>query len=52
VKANTVANVRALLAPDADIALVGCRNGHELSIRRIDRPPRLGRADTRKLQLA
>jgi hypothetical protein len=47
-----IANVRGSLAPDADVAFVRCRTGHELTIRRIDRPPRLDRADTRQLQIA
>jgi hypothetical protein len=47
-----VANVRGELAPDAEVAFVRCTDGHELAIRRIDRPPRLGRPDTRQLQLA
>jgi hypothetical protein len=47
-----VANVRGSLAPDADVVFVRCRNGHELTIRRIDRPTRLGRPDTRQLQIA
>ena len=47
-----IANVRGSLAPDADVAFVRCRSGHELTIRRIDRPPRLNhRPDTRQLQL-
>lgn len=47
-----VANVRGSLAPDAEVVFVRCRNGHELVIRRIDRPSRLGRPDTRQLQIA
>jgi hypothetical protein len=47
-----VANIRGELAPDADVAFVRCRNGHELVIRRIDRPPRLDRPDLRQLQIA
>ena len=46
-----VANVRGTLPLDADVAFVRCSEGHELTIRRIDRPPRLGRHDTRQLQL-
>jgi hypothetical protein len=50
--AARVANVRGSLASDADLVFVRCRNGHELTIRRITRPPRLGRPDTRQLQIA
>jgi hypothetical protein len=47
-----VANVRGTLTPDVDVVFVRCRNGHELTILRIDRPPRLGRPDVRQLQIA
>jgi hypothetical protein len=47
-----LANVRGTLAPDADVVFVRCRSGHELVIRRVDRPPRLARRDERQLQLA
>jgi hypothetical protein len=47
-----LANVRGALPPDTDIAFVRCRNGHELTIRRIDRPTALARQDARQLQLA
>ena len=47
-----LANVRGTLEPDAVLAFVRCRNGHELIVRRIDRPPALARHDARQLQLA
>jgi hypothetical protein len=47
-----IANVRGTLAPDADVAFVRCRSGHDLVVRRVDRPPNLARRDTRQLQLA
>ena len=47
-----IANVRGTLAPDADVAFVRCRSGHDLIVRRVDRPPRLAHRDTRQLQLA
>jgi hypothetical protein len=46
------ANVRGTLAPDADVAFVHCRNGHELTVRRGDRPPGLPRQDLRQLRIA
>ena len=47
-----LANVRGTLAPDADVVVVRCRRGHELVIRRGDRPAKLVRRDDRQLQLA
>ena len=47
-----LANVRGKLEPDAVLAFVRCRSGHELTVRRIDRPPALARHDARQLQLA
>jgi hypothetical protein len=47
-----LANVRGALEPDAALAFVRCQNGHELTVRRIDRPPTLARHDARQLQLA
>ena len=45
------ASVRGTLPADTDITFVRCRAGHELVVRRIDRPPKLKRRDTRQLQL-
>jgi hypothetical protein len=48
-----LASVRGELAPDADLAFVKCQFGHEVVVRRIDRPPALAsRPDGRQLQLA
>jgi hypothetical protein len=47
-----LANVRGSLAPDADLLFVRCRSGHELTVRRIDRPAALALQDARQLQLA
>jgi hypothetical protein len=48
-----LASVRGELALDADLAFVRCRSGHEVVIRRVDRPPALARRpDARQLQLA
>jgi len=46
-----VASVRGRVPPDTDIAFVRCRAGHELVVRRIDRPPNLAPRDARQLQL-
>jgi hypothetical protein len=47
-----VASVRGAVPTDTDIAFVRCRAGHELVVRRIDRPPHLARRDARQLQIA
>ena len=41
-----LANVRGKLEPDAVLAFVRCRNGHELTVRR-DRPPTRARPPRR-----
>jgi hypothetical protein len=46
-----VASVRGTVPPDTDIAFVHCRAGHELVVRRIDRPPNLARHDARQLEI-
>ncbi len=45
------AAVRGSLPLDTGIAFVRCRNGHELVIRRVERPPALSCRDTRQLEL-
>ena len=45
------ASVRGTVPADTDITFVRCRAGHELVVRRIDRPPKLKRRDARQLQL-
>ena len=47
-----LASVRGELPPDADLALVRCRAGHEVVVRRVERPPKLAHHDARQLQLA
>jgi hypothetical protein len=47
-----LATVRGAVEPGAEVAFVRCPNGHELTIRRVDRPPNLARQDARQLQLA
>jgi hypothetical protein len=45
------ASVRGELATDADVGFVRCAAGHELVVRRVDRPPTLAHRDTRQLQI-
>jgi hypothetical protein len=47
-----VASVRGDLALDADLAFARCSAGHQVIVRRIDRPPGLARRDSDQLQLA
>jgi hypothetical protein len=47
-----IASVRGNVPADTDIAFVRCRAGHELAVRRIHRPPNLGRRDVRQLQIS
>jgi len=51
-EAVKVATVRGSVPADTDIAFVRCRAGHELAVRRIDRPPRLAHRDARQLQIS
>jgi hypothetical protein len=45
------ASVRGTVELDSDIAFARCRAGHNLVLRRVERPPTLARADARQLQL-
>ena len=45
------ASVRGTVALDSAVAFARCRAGHNLVLRRVERPPTLARADTRQLQL-
>jgi hypothetical protein len=46
------ARVCGTVAVEAEVAFAHCSAGHELVVRRIERPPRLPRPDKRQLQLA
>jgi hypothetical protein len=46
-----VASVRGSIGAAAAAASVRCRNGHELVLRRGERPPNLSQPDSRQLQL-
>ncbi|HZP71818.1 MAG TPA: hypothetical protein VFA97_00415 [Gaiellaceae bacterium] len=46
-----LASVRGTVSADADVSTRRCRAGHELVLRRIERPAGLQRRDERQLQL-
>ena len=45
-------SVRGSIAADAEIAVARCGSGHEITLRRVERPPALRRPDDRQLQIA
>jgi hypothetical protein len=49
--AVSTARVIGAVAVESDVAFARCLAGHELVLRRIERPPNLTRADGRQLQL-
>lgn len=49
--ALAAASVRGSIAAETDVAIARCASGHELTLRRIERPPALVRPDGRQLQL-
>jgi hypothetical protein len=46
------AGVRGAIAAASDVAFARCPAGHQIAIRRVERPPGLVRPDDRQLQLA
>jgi len=50
-EAVRTASVRGTVALEATVAFAHCAAGHEVVLRRVERPPRLTRADERQLQL-
>jgi len=50
-EAIRAANVRGRLPTETDVGFIHCAAGHELVVRRVDRPPVLSRPDGRQLQL-
>ena len=46
------ASVRGSIAADAAATVVRCAVGHEVVLRRVERPPGLVRHDERQLQIA
>jgi hypothetical protein len=51
VEAIRTASVRGRLPADTDVGFVRCAAGHEVVVRRVDRPAPLTRRDVRQLQL-
>ena len=49
--ALAVASVRGALGIETEVALARCAAGHEIVLRRVERPPGLQRHDDRQLQL-
>jgi hypothetical protein len=47
-----LATVRGSLPLETEAAAVRCPAGHELIVRRVDRPPKLALRNARQLQLA
>ena len=50
--ALSTASVRGSVAPDAAVTVARCDAGHEIVLRRVERPPALARPDDRQLQIA
>jgi len=50
-EAIRLASVRGRLPTESDVGFVRCAAGHELVVRRIDRPPSLVHEDERQLRL-
>jgi hypothetical protein len=50
-EALAVASVRGALGIETELALARCAAGHEIVLRRVERPPGLQRHDDRQLQL-
>jgi len=46
-----VASVRGSISAETDVAVARCASGHEITLRRVERPPALLRPDDRQLQL-
>jgi len=45
------ATVRGSLAVECELAIAHCGAGHQIVLRRVERPPALSRRDARQLQL-
>jgi hypothetical protein len=45
-------SVRGSIAAETDVAIARCRSGHEITLRRVERPAALSRPDDRQLQIA
>ena len=47
-----IASVRGSIPAETDVVVARCAAGHELTLRRVERPPGLSRPDDRQLQIA
>ena len=52
VEAVRRASVRGRLPTETDVGFVRCNAGHEVVVRRVDRPPSIAQRDPRQLQIA
>ena len=50
-EALAAARVTGTIALDTAVAVARCARGHQLVVRRVERPPALARPDTRQLEL-
>ena len=46
------ASVRGTIGAETTVAFAQCRAGHEIVVRRVERPPGLHKQDERQLQIA
>jgi hypothetical protein len=46
-----VSSVRGSIALETDVAVIRCAAGHEVTLRRVERPAGLARPDDRQLQI-
>jgi hypothetical protein len=46
------ASVRGSVSAEASVAVARCAAGHEIVLRRVERPPQLAHPDERQLQLS
>jgi len=51
-EAIATATVRGTIAAETDVSAIRCPAGHEIVLRRVERPPALARHDDRQLQLS
>ncbi len=47
-----LSSVRGSISAETDVAVAHCASGHEITLRRVERPPGLSRPDDRQLQIA
>ena len=46
-----VSSVRGTISAETDVAIAHCASGHEITLRRVERPPALLRPGDRQLQI-